>query len=110
MCIEFLVSFLSPLPNVSTNFFTNTEINSKRRKHRKIGESTNGHKHTSTNRDENKSRVKDTNEEKDKEIAAKGEKVDEKIQKNSHLIFDRDETLQNDFWIGKTFVDITREI
>ena len=40
-----------------------------------------------------------------KKIAAKGEKVDEKIQKNSHLIFDRDETLQNDFWIGKTFVD-----
>ena len=43
---------------------------------------------------------------KNKEIAEKGRKVDEKISTNSHLIFERDAILHKLFWIGKTLVDI----
>ena len=35
---------------------------------------------------------------KNKEIAEKGHKVDEKISRNSHLIFDRDAVLHKLFW------------
>ena len=58
------------------------------------------------NRDENKNRVEDIHVEKDKEIAEKGDKVDEKISRNSHLIFDRDAILWRFLWIGKNLGDI----
>ena len=35
---------------------------------------------------------------KNKEIAEKGRKVDEKISRNSHLIFDRDAVLHKLYW------------
>ena len=79
--------------NISTNFITNAQRNSKRKKHIKVEESKNGQEHTSMNRDENKNRVEDIHVEKDKEIAKKGDKVDEKISRNYHLIFDRDAIL-----------------
>ena len=41
-------------------------------------------------RDENKNQVEHIDVKKNKEIAEKGDKVDEKISRNSHLIFDRD--------------------
>ena len=43
--------------NVTTDFFTNAQGNSKKREYRKIGESTNGQEDTSINRDENKNQV-----------------------------------------------------
>ena len=76
--------------NVTTDFFTNAQRNSNGRKYRKIGESTNGQEDTSINRDENKNQVEHIDVKKNKEIAEKGDKVDEKISRNSHLIFDRD--------------------
>ena len=42
------------------------------------------------NWDENKNHVEDIDEEKDKEIAKKGDRVDKKISRYSQLIFDRD--------------------
>ena len=57
---------------------------------RKIGESTNGQEYTSINRDENKNQDEHIDVKKNKEIAEKGDKVHEKISRNSHLIFDRD--------------------
>ena len=62
------------------------------------------------NQDENKNRVEDTNEEKNKEIAKKDDKVDEKNSKNFQLTFDRNAALHKVFWIAKTVVDITHEI
>ena len=57
---------------------------------RKIGESTNGQEYTSINRDENKNQDEHIDVKKNKEIAEKGDKVHEKISRNSLLIFDRD--------------------
>ena len=66
----------------------------------------NRQEHTSINRDGNKNQGEHIHVKKNKEIAEKGLKVDEKISRNSHLIFDRDAILNNLFWIGKTFADI----
>ena len=85
--------------------------NSKRRKYKKIGESTNGQEDNSINRDKNKNQVEHIYVKKKKEIAEKGHKVDKKISRNSHLVFNRDAILHKLFWIGKTFADIiTRKI
>ena len=92
--------------NISTNFITNAQINSKRKKHIKVEESKNGQEDTSMNRDENTNRVEDIHVEKDKELAEKEDKVDEKISRNSHLIFDRDAILHKFLSIGKTLEDI----
>ena len=46
--------------NVTTDLFTNARRNSKRKIHRKIGESMNGQEDTSINRDENKNQVEHT--------------------------------------------------
>ena len=94
-----------------TDFFTNAQRNSKKRKYRKIGESMNRQEHTSINRDGNKNQGEHIHVKKNKEIAEKGHKVDEKISRDSHLIFDRDAILHKLFWIGKTLADIiTRKI
>ena len=85
--------------------------NSKRRKYKKIGESTNGQEDNSINRDKNKNQVEHIHVKKKKEIAEKGHKVDKKISRNSHLVFNRDAILHKLFWIGKTLADIiTRKI
>ena len=68
--------------------------NSKRRKYKKIGESTNGQEDNSINRDKNKNQVEHIHVKKKKEIAEKGHKVDKKISRNSHLVFNRDAILQ----------------
>ena len=63
------------------------------------------------NRDENKNQIEHIDVKKNKEISEKGHKVDEKISRNSHLIFNRDAILHKFFWIGKTLNDIiTRKI
>ena len=49
------------------------------------------------NQDENKNRVEDTNEKKNKEIAKKDDKVDEKNSKNFQLTFDRNAALHKVF-------------
>ena len=58
------------------------------------------------NRDENKNQIEHIDVKKNKEISEKGHKVDEKISRKSHLIFNRDAILRKFFWIGKTLADI----
>ena len=67
----------------------NAQRNSNRRKYRKIWESTKGQGDTSINRDENKNQVEHIDVKRSKELAEKVHKVDEKISRNSHLIFER---------------------
>ena len=48
----------------------------------------------------------DIDEEKDKEIAKKGDRVDKKTSRYSQLIFDRDAIFHKVLWIGKILDDV----
>ena len=61
---------------------------------------------TSSNQDEEKDRDEPVDEENDKELAGNGDKVDEEISKNSHLIVNGRALLHKVFQFGKTFGDI----
>ena len=78
----------------------------KRKKHRKREESKNRQEDPSINWDENKNHVEDIDEEKDKEIAKKGDRVDKKTSRYSQLIFDRDAIFHKVLWIGKILDDV----
>ena len=87
---------------------TNGQCNSKVRKIRKTEESKDQQEDTSTNQDENKNRIEPIDDENGKKIAGNGDKFDEKISKNSHLIVDKGAILYKVCWFGKTFGDIIR--